>query len=588
MKKNISIFFILALFFCIANAQEIEDEFYIDLDADLTNLETEQQIESVSEKKSNIAQGLWLETTSITNAIIRDLATGEKSGYEIDNSHFMSNANWWFWGNVTPNIDLDAEIAVWNFDKPIYQANSYGANIPVVTVGDGLQSILAMPFSFLYNGNTDEIGALSKMGFTLRTPLVDIKLGSGNLQENGMSEFTGIYTVLDRWPNVGKGFTEIKNGKSFKKIGQTQIDVLVALSMMKGTYGFYDIVSANWNDTFKLAGTFASYTTEEELFYYNKENINAVSLYTFYAPIDVLSFELHALNSFGTSIENPANAYALAGRIQGNFNSFWFSVSESFAGSEVNSAFGVDGTSYDDINANTLTTQLLCAWDTNSIFFIELDELLSVHDTNDLSNGFINLRSQLNIDFDFASLIQKNMTIGLYGVYGLDRLDTATSQTQNVIPYFDEAGIQYTAYDFSFIKKLQFDYAYSVSYKSWEEGKSYKTDVLYNSCMLGADLTDTVSAHLGSLIRLKQEADASFVPFGIAAGLKINKIPILGNPLFWIHATYGMNPYSENNYSLYRADNSMNKNSHRTYLLNDVYENYTTSQIGFGLIWNIQ
>lgn len=48
-----------------------------------------------------------------------------------------------------------------------------------------------------------------------------------------------------------------------------------------------------------------------------------------------------------------------------------------------------------------------------------------------------------------------------------------------------------------------------------------------------------------------------------------------------------MNPYEDNNYTLFRADDPLNKPLHRTYLLNSLYEDVTTSQISLGLIWNL-
>ena len=139
----------------------------------------------------------------------------------------------------------------------------------------------------------------------------------------------------------------------------------------------------------------------------------------------------------------------------------------------------------------------------------------------------------------------------------------------------------------SFLKKLVADYAVKFEYDDWESGNSYARNMMYNSIMLNADLTDKINVHAGSLIRVKTEEDKTFVPFGFTAGVKFDSIPLPGKPMFWTHFCYGMNPYGENNYSMYRADNWMNKAPHRTYLLNDLYDDYTTSNIGFGLIWNL-
>ena len=154
---------------------------------------------------------------------------------------------------------------------------------------------------------------------------------------------------------------------------------------------------------------------------------------------------------------------------------------------------------------------------------------------------------------------------------------------------FTEAGLELTAKDLApSLKKLVFDYAVTFDFEDWKEGSSYDIGVTYNSFMLAADITDNLNLHGGAILRNKKAEDAAFVPFGFALGAKLASIPLPGTPAFWMHFCYGMNPYSENNYSLYRADNWMNKAAHRTYLLNSLYEDYTTSQIGIGFIWNIQ
>ena len=128
---------------------------------------------------ANVLQGIWIEATSKTNAIIRDIATGEKAGWELDNQHLLSNANWWFWGDINKTFHLDAEIGVWKFDRTLYQADSFAANVPVVTWGDGLQGLGTMFFSPIYNWNDNGLGAFNKLGFTISSPFVNVKVGYG-------------------------------------------------------------------------------------------------------------------------------------------------------------------------------------------------------------------------------------------------------------------------------------------------------------------------------------------------------------------------------------------------------------------------
>ena len=115
MKKLLSV---LLSIFLIASVFA-QEEFVIPLFEDFSSVETEGEsspAESTSSStSSSVSQGIWIEVTSDNQSLIRDVATGEKSGYEFDNSHFLSNANWWMWGELVPGVILDAEISAWNF-----------------------------------------------------------------------------------------------------------------------------------------------------------------------------------------------------------------------------------------------------------------------------------------------------------------------------------------------------------------------------------------------------------------------------------------------------------------------------------------
>ena len=572
-----------------SEAVEVDDTFYVDLSSDLAEeISDEPAADAGNGKMANVLQGIWIEATSNTNAIIRDIATGEKAGWEMDNQHLLSNANWWFWGDINKTFHLDAEIGVWKFDKVLYQADSFGANVPVVTWGDGLQGLGEMFFSPIYNWNDNGVGAMNKLGFTISSPFVNVKLGYGSVQNNGMSEFTGIYNVIDRWLDVGKGFTEISNGKKLQKFGDVKINTTAAFSMMRGTYGMYDILDAKFGEDYRAVATFGSKTTAEQLFYYNTDNLNAASLYFIANPGNV-KFEVHGLTSFGTGLDYGTSTMAGAVRAGFSGDTLELSVKGSWAGKNVNSVWGSDGQIYDDINADTLTGKVDIVWTPKEFISLGLDETITFNEVEALADGLMNIRTQPLFDFYLEPLADIDFTASVYGVLNLDRLAAATSSNRETIFSFKEAGIELTAKDVARnLKKLVFDYAISFDFADWKEGNSYDIGVAYNSIMLAADLTDNLNLHAGTIIRNKTEEDATFVPLGFALGAKLASVPLPGHPMFWLHFCYGMNPYSENNYSLYRADNWMNKAPHRTYLLDSLYDDYTTSQIGIGFIWNLQ
>lgn len=592
-RKKLPVF--LAVFVLCSSfyAQEAADGFVVPLNEDFSkvlNAPVSVATNEESSSKSKVLQGLWIEATSHNNSLIRNISDGTKKGYEFDNSHFTSEANWWFWGDLNQNFHLDAEISVWKFDKTLYQANSYGSNVPDVTWGDGLQSFASMFFSPLKEMNDNGVGSFNKFSLNLAMPFIQARVGYGNLKAGGMSKFKGIFTVIDRWDDVGDGYMELKNGASFKQIGDFTIDALVALSEMRDSYGTYDYLDIKYSDKAEIAFTFGSTTTEEKLFYYNKANTNAFSGYAALTPIESLKIEGHYLGTFGTNVDLNGASSAGAGKLSFNGETWNISLMQSIAGENVNSVWGSDNASYDDINADTATTQI----DFNKNFGLSklnftlgLDQGVTLNDSDNLSEGLMELRSQPYADFELGSVLGKDISLAVYGVFGFDRLAKGTSEDRETIFSFEEAAFEITATEIaSYLKKLTFDYGVNISYKDWLSGSSYPLNKAYHSFMTNAQITDKVNVHAGAIVRYADNDDTN-VPFAFSCGAKINNIPIFGKPHFWIHFTYGMNPYEDNNYSLYRADDPLNKSRHRTYLLNALDENTTISQISCGLIWDL-
>ena len=426
------------------------------------------------------------------------------------------------------------------------------------------------------------------MGLTLKTPYVEAVAGYGNLKANGMSEFKGIYNVIDRWNDVGKGFLELRTGKSLSSIGRFNINAVAALSQMRGTYGMYDFIDVTYSDNYEAAVTFGSKTTADELFFYNDYDTNALSAYVRAKPLDFIQIEGHGIGTFGSAVDFSKDALAAALRVSylGKDDFLTVSLEESYAGSDVNSVWGSDGQSYDDIRADTLTTVLNASWASLNFIKVSLDSDFVINDTSALSDGLMTLRAQPIFDLDLNSLINKDFTVSLYGVAKVDRLASSTSSNREIVPYLDEAGLEVSLSDLV-VDKVLFDYGVSLSYNDWESGHSYDYKAVFNSFMLSVDVNSALNVHAGAIVRAYAEKDDTSVPFGFAAGLKINNIPLPGSPFVWTHFAYGMNPYEDNNYTLYRADDVLNKPSHRTYLLNSLEDSLTKSQISFGLIWSL-
>lgn len=582
-------------------SQAADDGFLVPLDEDLTNAITKAAAPAGAASGPSLLQGIWIEATSSNKAIIRDIATGEKKGYEYDNSHFLSNANWWFWGDITENFHLDAEISVWDFDKTLFQSNSYADNDPKVKWLDGLQSLATLPFSWMYNANDSGIGSFNKMGFTIATPWVSTKIGYGTLKANGMIDFKGIYYVIDRWDDQGKGFTEFSLGNDLRKVGNFTFDVTAGLSMMHGTYGMYDLLRMRYgeevNPLVDAVLTFGSETNAENLFDYGTDNTNAVSAYVAVNPIEGLRLEGHVLGTFGTGITFGTDTLAFAGRAGYSTDKWNLRVMESYAGSGVDSVWGSDGQSYDQINAGKSFTQLDFKISPLSFLTFGLDEGFSLpsYSTETFTLSFagestveFNLRNQPYVDVDLGSFLGTDMTLGAYCV--IDVAKAVSGTHSQIIPALEEAGLEVVyAPDFDALKKITLDYALSSTYKKWtsSQGNSFTNTATFHSLILNADINGNFNVFTGGLYRAYAEESATNQPLGFAAGYAFNYTPLPGHPKFWMHFAYGMDPFEDNNYSLFRADDALNKPIHRTYLLNTLEGNMTNSFIRMGLIWNL-
>lgn len=613
-KKTTLALCLAAALTATAFAQEANDGFVVPLDEDFTASVSAAPAGPAAESTgggttSSVKQGAWIELTSSNQAIIRDLATHEDGGYELDNAHLLSKLNWWFWGDITPMFQLNAEIGVYNFDKTLYQSNSYADNDPTVSWKDGWHEVYSMPFSFMRNGNDGNIGTFNKMGFTIISPWVETKIGYGDLKEAGMLDFNGIYHVIDRWDNVGDGFTELSLGKDLRTYGDFTVNATAALSMMRSTYGMYDLLDVKYGDASaplaELVATFGSLTGSEKLYDYSKNNSNAVSAYLAVAPLEPLKIEFHALGSFGTDNKLKKESLALAGRV-GWIADLWSArVMESYAGKDVNSvwgtATGTETQDYDNIRVGKSYTQIDLAVTPLSYLTVGLDEGIALpsYDEENFTLSYASstsaewsVRSQPFFDLDFSSFTDLPLSLGAYAVLYTDK--AVSGKKSETITSLQEAGTEILWLpDFELLKRLRFDYALSNKYAKWtsSQGSSYTKSKTFHSVILTGDITDNFNVFGGMLYCKKETTADSDQPLGFALGFALNKTPLPGHPKLWAHFTYGMDPFEDNNYSLYRADDKTQL--HRTYLLNtlDVEEKGTSLQyksfIRVGLIWDL-
>lgn len=597
MKKRIALCLAVALM-AAAFAQEADDDFEIPLDEDFGSSDAVAQDAAPAQTspgklKGSVSMGFWVETYADAKSLTRDLKTLEDTGYEFDRLGLYSEANWWFWGDITPHFHLDAEVGAWKFDHAIYQAPTYASNVPDTTWGDGIQSLLAMPFSVFWNANDNQPGVFNKVAFSIITPYVNVKFGYGKPKQNGMAEFEGIYKTLDREEYVGKGFTEITNGAGARQFGNFTIDALAAFSMMRGKYGMYDFVDMKWGERVRAALTFGSVTTEDELFNYNKNYTNSFSAYASVDPAKFFRIEAHALCAYGTDVDLDASSTAVAGRLRYMSDGINVSAMQSFAGVNVNSVWGSDASWYDDdnIRKDTCATQFDFKWSSLPFIAVSLDETLTFADTANLGDGRMILRNQPIVDLEFKELSDFDIGLSLYAVVNVDRRAEGASFDRETKGYLKEAGVELRANGLArYLRKLSIDYAVSSNWDddSWTAGGDHEYASFFHSIMTTSDITDNFNVTIGAIVRTYNADDDKNVPFGFAIGASWKNLPCSGHPMVYIHFTHGMDPYEDNMYSLYRRDDPQLKTLHRTYLLNSLDTATAESHVRVGIIFDLK
>ena len=576
MKKSV-----IALFLCLVSfwlfAQEAEEISY-------ENEPISQELEppvSPQPSKSPFFMGLWLETTSNNTFLIRDIATGEQKGFEFNRAAIHTKANWWFWAELTPKFILDGEIGIWEADLPLYQANSFGANIPDTTVTDGFQGLGSVFFAPIFELNGQTVGGFNKLGFNINTPYVNTRFGYGLLKDGGMSEFSGIFNIIDRWDNVGRGYTEFQLGESVSKIGdKIELNTLAGLSRMRAEYGIYSIVGASLFDQVDLTIGFGSTTNAAELFRYNEQNENAVSFYAAANLTDSLKLGVHWLSAFGTEIDGfgTLDTSAIALQVEAEIGPYSLDFIASVAGQEAITVWGDD----ESIGPDSVSLNLVQWLNIKDFISVGLDTGISNSSINDLfagdfNAGFFNIRNQPMVDLEI-----NNITLSLYGVMQLDRITFEDDESQPWAFWFEEAGIGVTLNELPFMKKLSLDYAMLLDYNEWDNG--YDLNMLYNSIMINGDINDAFSANIGSIIRAMGYHNSIL---GFAVGASIKTGWKFGAPRLWTHITYGMDPYEDNGYSLFRADDPVNRPGNRTFLLNRLNDSVDICRFSIGLIWEL-
>ena len=594
MKKIIAACLAGALFLFGLSAQED----FSDLDAMFNQDLSAQQSANSDGDGSGAAQGgqplkmgMWIRVYGDSKFITRDKKNGTEKGYEFDKLSLVSKANWWFYGDLG-KFHLDAEVGVWKFDNTMYQANSYAGNIPTVTWGDGAQNLISRFWAPVSGMNDNTAGMFNKLGFKIQNPWVNTFIGYGELKDNTLTNWTGIYKTIYNYRDVGKGGIELSNGSRWSDFGDVKLKTMVGLSRSRAQYGSYSLVSVDLFDKANVSATFGSTTNKAELFRYDEQNTNAASLYASYNFTDAAKAEAHGMYTWGTDISGWFGQQA-AGAIKLSYTTEKFSAraSQSYAGSKAATVWGIDET----VGLDSLYTLAGASYKITDAFSLGMDYDMKFSDTENLADGHKNFRFMPMFDVEMEPLLSIPLSIKTYAAANLDIIEASVNSSKPSTFTFDEAGIE-IAYEpkFAFLQKLVFDYAAKASYDSLSSGdSSYTHDIFYNTIMLEAQITERLGANFGALIKSKNGADdGSFVPVGLAFGVNYQtKWEKIKHPRVYAQFLYGMDPYEDYDYELFRADSYKNAYvPHRTFLPNTWSDSanqfLAESHVRLGIIWD--
>lgn len=574
----------------LAAQDGVDDSFEIPLEIDMSVAPAADPAPGAAGAKSPLSMGLWLEASQDSAFLTRDIATGEKAGLEYDSTILSTKANWWFWGPVAEGLVLDLEVGLWEADLPLYQADSYGANVPLTTLTDGVQGLAGILFAPLWGLNGEASPGINKFLAKLQGPLVAVSLGYGEVPDEKRRELTGIFSVIDQWDDAGKGFLELEAGDAPKHPGgDVNLDFLGGFSRTRGEYGMYGFVRGGFTGIFDLLVHAGSTSTSTELFRYDEQNDNAAGLMASFHPFPGLELALHGIAGFGTAqgAMAPDNS-ALGFRALLDLGTFRMEALQTWAGAGVSTVWG-DDTS---LHADAFHSLLKPALELQPGVIAGLQADLDLADAWAPVNALATLDAEPWVDLDFGKILGQGFRTRAYGRMTGERIAPATDSSQPVTAYLSEAGLAFATGRMEGLwEALDVRWALIHQPGDWDStSASLAAGMLYNSLTLTLDLDASFALTAAALVRTDLGgADASLVPFGAGIGAWwATPWKDLGSPRLWAQAAWGLDPWKDDHRTLYRTDDPDYAADHLTWSLVDLEEATGLMHLRAGLVWDLQ
>lgn len=496
---------------------------------------------------------------SSTTFLTRDIATGETSGFEIDQSGLYGVAYWTLSGQVAPGFRLFTELQLFNGGTTIFQANTDGSQAALTSIPDGLDALaqgLWRPFGALNGGGRP---SLNKFQFTFEAPLFSLATGYGAAQATTNSL---IYTTISG-ADAGDGFLEIKNRGDLTALPGDLgwWNGMVALTRRAGGLGI-----ASYQNFDILDGTFVTVgynanSPATALADFWTDSGHSVSLGVRTA-INAMTVRAHLLGAFGPNDAFGAATLAAAADLDVSADGRTLYVLARWAGENPYTVFGDDGT----VGKGTFYLQVSPSLQ-NDLFKVGVDTNVTLDNfiADDDGSGFADEDGDGDTDAVYDLYVKPyydlylsqivpslNATATVYAKTGVRTFnETFDIQTRTVIR-LNELGVQGSFSDLAaFMPSLTVSYAGLFGYATYnvfEPGTVLET--LTNSILVQAGLANDVQVNGGVILRsnfdesLTAAERAQLVPFGFAVGAgKRFAEEFLGGPYGYANFAFNFDPF---------------------------------------------
>lgn len=494
---------------------------------------------------SPVTFGTWTILRSDTGFLTRDLATGEKSGFDLDYSLLYASSYWKLQGDILPGWNIYAELQVAEASKYLYKASTVKGEEPEVPFKEGLEDVLESAFHPADAWLNDTSPVLGHFKVRITNPYVNLYTG---YKWSKGTEHVFLFNTSNADDNdANAGFTELSLGEKLSSIGdRVSLDVVVAPNKRLGTDGVYSWFTTTYDDAYTLDLAFNSVTDEESLFNYSRNHRGMFSMGIGAEPLDGLSLKAAYLLSYQVldkefqDLTDDSMAWGVEGSYQRD--TFGVSLTTKLAGPQATTIYGDDdtvkpGNLFIEFAPWVRVYPMKFSLTTNATFTNELDKIGE-------EDKYVYYKPQ--VDVDLSQWVGMSLTTSLYTRMQTDFIGKESDLGFKLMDVGSKTSFKNLA---EFLPGLDVYYALAVEYGTYDVvEKAYPAEVLYNALLFDASLPQQVGLTTGLIVRtnLKEEDDPTLVPFGMSMGAHWT-VPSasLKNPVLFANIEYNFHPYGK-------------------------------------------